>query len=299
MRPDSLPRLQRWMQAVILTPGDCEEALASEAATREIGVHDARGVILPSKTLQPNERLDIYRDMYEARLLEALSVDYPGLADLLGEELFAELLRLYIRAHPSRSYTLNDLGDNLPEFLRLVEGLPRAQFAYDLARLELAYSKIFDAAETPPLSHEAITAVPAGAWEKARLVPVAAFQLIAMRYPAQLYLEALREEKLPPPIRRKDTWLAIYRRDYAVMALSLTRPAFDVLSALAAGNSLGDAILAGKMNTPTRHRLLTTMFQSWTSEGLFQAIRTEPRPKEAVGKSATTAGSAAAQWPTE
>ena len=289
MRPDSLPRLpsiQRWMQAVILTPGDCEEALASEAATGEIPLDQACGVILPSRTLQPNERLDIYRDMYEARLIDALGVDYPGLADLLGEELFQELLRLYVRNHPSRSYTLNDLGDQLPEFLRELEGLPRAAFAYDLARLELAYSKVFDAAETPPLTQEAISAVPADAWDKACLAPVAAFQLIAMRYPAHLYLQALREETLPPPIRRKDTWLAVFRRDYSLQSLPLTRPAYEVLSALAAGSNLGDAILAGKMNTPTRHRQLTALFRTWTGEGLFQAIR-------------TTADSAAAPTPTE
>ena len=289
MRPDSLPRLpsiQRWMQAVILTPGDCEEALASEAATGEIPLDQARGVILPSRTLQPNERLDIYRDMYEARLIDALGVDYPGLADLLGEELFQELLRLYVRNHPSRSYTLNDLGDHLPEFLRELEGLPRAAFAYDLARLELAYSKVFDAAETPPLTQEAISTVPADAWDKACLAPVAAFQLIAMRYPAHLYLQALREETLPPPIRRKDTWLAVFRRDYSLQSLPLTRPAYDVLSALAAGSNLGDAILAGKMNTPTRHRQLTALFRTWTGEGLFQTIR-------------TTADSAAAPTPTE
>jgi hypothetical protein len=263
MRPEAtdagLRNTQRWMQRAIIGPVPP-------------GAGQSRKMVLPSRSLNPQQRVGIYRGMYEARLLEALEVDYPGLLAFLGQEQFQQLMSSYIRSHPSRSYTLNRLGDALPGFLEEYEGLPRAGFVRDLARLELTYTEVFDEAQTGPLTKKAVAKVHAGAWEKARLKPIAAFRLIAMRYPAQLFLRALREERKPPPIRRKHTWLVVYRRDYACMVLELTKPAYVMLSALAAGKTLGDAILAGRMNTPARHVLLTEWFREWTAEGLFQAV---------------------------
>jgi len=267
-----LVRTQRWMQAAIMTPGDCESAVAAEAVAAEVPAAQATGMILPSKTMEPLERLDIYRGMYEARLSEALEVDYPGLADFLGEHRFAELASLYIGENPSRTYTLNRLGDNLPGFIPDVEGLPREKFVQDLARLEHAQSIVFDAEETPALTQQQIAAVPEESWPDARLTPIAAFHLIELRYPAHLYLRAMRDNKPRPPIRRKQTYLVIHRRDYALMSMELTKQGYAVLISLASGATLGEAILAHKMHTPARHKQLFTMFQQWMSEGLFQSV---------------------------
>jgi hypothetical protein len=82
--------------------------------------------------------------MYEIRLVEALRVDYPGLERFLGEETFDELARMYVRAHPSESYTLNRLGDRLPGFVEQVEGLRQPRFVRALAELELVETVVFD-----------------------------------------------------------------------------------------------------------------------------------------------------------
>lgn len=116
--------LQQWMQASVMAEEPPTEA---EAAAR----------IRPSATLTPVERLGIYRGMYEARLIDALKVDDPGLLHYLGEAMFDELASLYVGANPSRSYSLNRLGDRLPGFLAEVDGLRRPAFVADLARLEL------------------------------------------------------------------------------------------------------------------------------------------------------------------
>src|ERR1700720_1852744 len=147
-----LERVQRWMQACILEQGTTEEALLSDDAQAQIPAEAARAVVLPSKTLSALERLSIYRDMYLPRIEEALAIDYPALKHFLGAEEFKRLVARYADAYPSRSYTLNRLGDHLPEFVATVNDLPKKEFCVDLARLEYALTMVFDAIETPPLT---------------------------------------------------------------------------------------------------------------------------------------------------
>jgi len=214
-----LAATQRWLQAVITAPGEDAEALRSPEAARQIPPGRALEAVKPSWSLTALERLGIYRGMYEARMREALEVDYPLLAGFLGPELWEQLISLYIRQYPSRSYTLNRLGDYLPLFLNELEGLPRPRFAADLARYEFAVSSVFDAPEDHAITPEDAARVPEDAWEDARLVPIRAFRLEAFHYPVSRYAEAVREDPRVRPPRPQKTWLVIFRRDYTPLSL--------------------------------------------------------------------------------
>lgn len=280
-RPDRLERLQRWMQAFIVHPGTEEEAL-THAAKGGIAVEQISEVVLPSRTLTSVERVGVYRGMYLLRLAEALEADYPGVHHFLGDEGFTELVRGYVHVYPSRSYSLNRLGDHLPEYVRSAPALPRREFLHDLARLELAVTEVFDAPETPALTAEQIAAVPSEAWERARLSPIAAFRLLALGYPVSDYLTSVREEdhQRHPQARRKDTWVAVFRRDYACLRLDLTRPAYELLGSLASGTPLGEAVAAaarrGKRRgtlKPLKEDELFRWFRDWVSGGIFQSVQ--------------------------
>jgi hypothetical protein len=275
-----LDRLQRWMQAVVVDPGTPDDAVRARAAAREVRGERVADVILPSRTLTAVERVGIYHGMYLLRMEEALATDYPGLKHLLGPRAFFALVRAYVQAHPSRHFSLNRLGDHLPEYLPRAPGLPRRAFSHDLARLELALSRVFDAPQTPPLTPEAIAAVPPESWENVRLVPVAALALLAFRYPVGAYLDSVTEEHghTHPPLRREDTWAVVYRRDYSVWRKDLSRGAHLLLSELIAGRTVGEAVasalrLRGRAR-PTEPDLFR-LFREWTAGGLFQAVRVE------------------------
>jgi hypothetical protein len=259
-------------EVVVHLDGDAEAGAAQPPATELVPRVD--DVILPSATLGPVERVGIYHGMYMLRMVDALAADYPGLQHFLGDERFRELVREYVRVHPSRSYTLNRLGDHLPEFVRTQAKLPRAAFCVDLARLELAMTEAFDAEETPPLSGEEIASVPAEAWAAARLRPVASLRLLALRYPAAAWLDTLRDETHEhPPLRRRDTFVLVYRRDYQVYRQELSRDAHELLAALSAGRPLGEAVEA---LLAARRRLdadqLFRFFRQWVGAGLFRAV---------------------------
>src|SRR5437899_605765 len=261
----SLAPLQEWMQGVVTHHGDVHEA-AEEAS---IGVET---VILPSATLQPIQRVAIYHGMYMLRMIEALTVDYGALAHILGEEKFEELVRAYVLRFPSRSYTLNRLGDSLPEFIATSK-MRRRIFLRDLASLELAMTQVFDEAEAEPLPGDAISSIAPEQIADARIVPIPALRLVAADYEVNEAFQSWREERAIKP-RRQKTWIAVHRRDYGVFRMPLTREAFTFLGSLMAKETIGTAIATfqSRFRRLPEQDELFNWFRDWSAEGLFAAI---------------------------
>jgi hypothetical protein len=287
-----LDRMQRWFQGIVVHPGTEDEAVASPEARAEVPPGRLAEVILPSSSLTPVERLGIYHGMYPLRMVEAMASDYPALQHHLGEPAFARLVMDYVQVHPSRSYSLNVLGRRFPEFLEGRTGLARREFCVELARLELAVAQCFDAEQQPPLSQAQIAAVPPEAWERARFTTVPAFRLLAFRYPVNAYLQSVRDEKHDHPAARlKAEYVAVYRRDYAIFRLPMSREAHDLLQDLAAGTALGVAVAAAmersrrkgasgargsRRPTPrlTEDQLFK-WFRDWMGGGVFASVSLE------------------------
>ncbi len=267
--PD-LRALERWMQTVIVHPGTVEEAVRSRGATRHVSLREAERAVLPSKTLGPLERLAIYQGMYPLRMHDALAADYPGLKAFLGDHLFEHFTADYVAKHPSRSYTLNRLGDRVPEFLKTWHH-PKRAFLSDLARLELAITQTFDAVEDG--------AAPAGPpahvdadWENRRFGISPTLRLLSFRHAAGRAFDALRRRKRFST-HAKASWAAVHRRRFVVHRLDLTRAEFHLLSALAAGAPLGKALrlAARKAGRPLSSAAVRKAFRIWTAEGILRA----------------------------
>jgi hypothetical protein len=271
-RPE-LARLQHWMQEVVVHPGTVEEAIESDAAKNEIPSERLSEVVLPSHSMTSAERVDVYHGMYLMRMEEALETDYPVIRYRLGDHQFAHLVREYVQRYPSTSYTLNRLGDHLPQFFLDQPNWPEAAFLHDLARLELAMTEVFDEEESPVLGAAELEAVPSEAWEEARLRPISAFRLLAFRHAVIPNLVAFHEDRPSPSPRRRATWVALYRRDYSVLRLELSRAEYDLLKAIVDGAPLGEALATAAASKSQRQQAkVFRWFRTWISEGLFSAI---------------------------
>lgn len=240
-----LDRVQNWMYGVIANPRGVS------IASREADEH-----IRPSHSLSAAERVLIYNGMYLSRFTEALAVDYPGLKYYLGDEEFDALCARYVRKFPSTSYTLNRLGDSLPEFL--------TGFERDLARLELAMTVVFDEEETPSAD---LTQMPAERADQMRLVPIKAARLLVLQYNSSECFTAFREEEPMRP-RKQKTYLLVRRKDFMVYRDEITKKAHDFLRELFAGKTIGEAILSVR---PSQHALFE-WFRDWSAAGLFRSF---------------------------
>jgi hypothetical protein len=256
--------LQRFVQAVIVHPGTTRRA-AALAARRELRGLRPESALRPSRTLSAIERIGIYQGMYPLRMHDALAADFPGLKAALGDEEFRAFVRAYVRAFPSKGYTLNRLGDHVPDFLARTRRWPHRPFLRDLARLELAVTEVFDAFEPEPVAKRR----PVEAGSRTTFRPAATLRLLKLGHPAGAYLDdvrAGRSPRRPPPPR--PSYLVLWRRGFEVRRLDLSPGAFTLTGRLAAGRPLGEALAA----VSPRHRrelsehALARLFRSLVAE---------------------------------
>ena len=279
--PRGLPNsaVQAWMQAAIVHPGGVEPALASPEAGRLVPPGQASKVIRARGGLTAVERLEIYAAQYPLRMAEALRSDYPALAGLLGARRFERLAADYIAANPSRSFTLARLGDRLPSFMA-GWGSPRSRgLRTDVARLERAGTRVFDAEETSAAGLSALDFVAPPGWAGLRLRPAAAFELLAVRPGAVEALDALLEgAAVPRSAGRGKVRVAYYRQGFDVRRRTLDPFAGRLLEALVSGAPLGEAITraaARCVERPTPGEVSGSLLE-WFRLGIFAGVEAGP-----------------------
>jgi hypothetical protein len=282
-----LASLQREMAAAVMQPLTKDENMRATASDGRQMTEVASSFIAPNSRLTAFERLEIYNRQYWYRILGALAEDFPALRALIGAQRFDVLSIAYLTEHPSRSFTLRNLGSKLPEWLIVHPEYAgrRHRLAVDLARMEWAFVEAFDAPERDPLTQRQIAALQGDS--KLTLQPC--LQLVALSYPADdLVLELHQREKRQtseagvaheddsaaaaiPSLRPRPTWLAVHRVDLSVYYRRIAREEFQTLIALRDGSALGEALEAGfsgsRIPDGQRPEHVQQWFGSWAELG--------------------------------
>ena len=237
---------QLWFAGAVMTGDALEEA-------------DHR--LTAGPRLTPRERLDVYRHGYAARLVECLADDYPVLKSALGDEAFDALCRRYIARHPSEAPNLNAYGRHMAD---VCDG-----FAADLARLEWAMVEVIHEPSRPPMTMGSLAAMPGDSWGSAHLVASPALRMLALRYPANDYFQAVRDGHAPGLPAPQPSATVVYRSGMTVWRMGLTPPMHRVLAALVGGEPLEAALSLAEGELPEQ---VTAWFREWVSSGLFVAV---------------------------
>ena len=282
-----LDQVQRWMMSVITHPDGVASGIESDAAQRELSVSpdQIEQVITRSRRCTSLERLQVYGNAYHARLIECLQDEFPALRHALGEDTFEAFAFDYLQHSPSQTYTLTQLGKNFPQFLRETRPAdvpPEStwpEFLVDLATLERTYSEVFDAPgpeRLKPLGGEDLRAIPVERWPDARLIPVECLRLLELRFPVHEYASSVRRGEqvaVPSPC---PSYLAVSRENFLVRRRPLTHTAFQLLSSLTTGRTIGEAIEDCAEHDHADIEALTTnlhaWFEDWAQAGFFRAV---------------------------
>lgn len=276
--PFDLPTLQSWMQSLML---DAESA-QSDGATR------VDEVITASRQQTSRQRLDVYCNAYQARLLECLREEFATLCQFLEQDIFDSLAVAYLQAHPSSSYTLADLGAKFPGFLRDFaerheEAFEGTRFLIDLATLERVYAEVFDGPGIEGLAlitPDSLQKIDPSAWQDTSFEPAPCLRLLEFAYPVHEFVTACRRGTEPPIPDPHPTWLAVTRRQYVVRRVSLTEPQFRLLTLLSQAVPLGsalDEVAQTCTDLDAFARDVRSWFQDWTAAGFFLSIRSPTR----------------------
>ena len=278
--PMDLRNLQREMAAAVMQPLTRDEKMRSHTADGRSMTEVAESFIAPNSRLSPFERLEIYNRQYWFRVLGALAEDFVALRAVVGPRRFETISVAYLTAHPSRSFTLRNLGSHLPEWLAAHPQLAgrRHRLALDVARIEWAFVESFDSAQREPLTVEQIATLDGDS----RLALQPHLQLIALSFPADnLVLDLHKQQKRQtseagvehedraeqplelPQLPPRANWLAAHRVDLSVYYRRLEREEFQMLAAIRQGLTLALAIEAGFAGSRIPAKRQAQKVQSW------------------------------------
>ena len=204
------------------------------------------GLAVPEGLTDPQgrpagRRFSVYRNNVAVGLTDALRNYFPVVHALVGEEFFAAMAGVFLRAHPPASPVLITYGAELPGFLAVFPPVAHLGYLPDIARLELAIRDAYHAADAAPVAADTFAAMAPGALASARIRFAPAVRLIRSAWPIHAIWSANRRGTAPPAARVAEDVLVV-------------RPAFDpeprllpagsaaFLSALIAGATLADAL---------------------------------------------------------
>ena len=236
--------------------------------------------------LGPAGRLDVYAQMYWARLVDVLHDDFPRVAAILGADRFTALACAYLSRHPSTHPSVRWLGADFADFLvghGPVEGLP---FLADLARLEWTRLAVFDAADLAPLRVEELRAVPPSAWPRLTFHPIPALRVLHLGWPAHELWAAADPTAAATAVRPAQTVLRVWRDGFDVYQTRVNTVEHVALKQLLTGAPFAaicgrlEAVLPPAGAAPEA----AALFLRWVEDGMLAPLSDRRARRAPSGK---------------
>jgi hypothetical protein len=187
-------------------------------------------------------RVGIYRGNLHAHWTRALASAYPVLRQLVGDEFFDALARVYGREHPAVDPDLNRFGAALPDFL--AGFTPAADHPYlpDVARLEWCVHEAWFAPDADA-APAAFTGLAPDAFEAARAVLHPSLRLHASPWATVALWRAHQADgpDFPDDIQAQ-THALVLRPRFDVEVEVIGEAEFAALACLARGDTFGAAL---------------------------------------------------------
>lgn len=246
---------------------------------------DARP-LAPGWDARFGEGLEIYRNAYRARLVDALAETFPRTRQWLGEEMFAAAAAHHLIVHPPRQWTLDLAGDGLAETLT---GLfPGDGEVPELAWLEWAMHCAYCARDSQPLDAAGFAAATAhfgeADWAGLRLGFTDALHIGEMAFDCPALWQALRREDPPEAAARLPEAMAclVWREELTPVFVLVSQAEADGLRAMHQGGSFGALCesLAASMPPAEAAGLAGGMLAHWLGLGLVAAVSAGSGPGE-------------------
>jgi Putative DNA-binding domain len=222
--------------------------------------------------------LDVYRDGYALRLIEALTSDFPGLMAMAGPADFDHMARAYIADHPSRHPSIRWYGKDVADFLSATAPYNRTPAASEMARFEWALGEAFDSPDATAVTADALMALPPEAWQTLSFTPLPSLRRLTLEFDVPQAWQR-REEVEPGDLEveraaRPVRW-AIWRPELTSNFRSLEDDDAALLDALVDGRTFPElceavAPFTGEDQAPAR---AAGLLRAWVEGGLIAGFR--------------------------
>lgn len=179
------------------------------------------------------KRFAVYRNNVHVGLVAVLAAKYPVCRQLVGEEFFTAMARVYVAGHKPSSPVMIHYAADFSAFIGGFAGARSVPYLADVAALEQAWSVAYNAADETPATLEEIVAIDHEALPNLALKPHPAVGLLRSDHPIG------------------SIWAAHQTKGVSVRpgaeAVLVTRPAADVRVTVIPGAdaTFADALLQG------------------------------------------------------
>lgn len=156
--PENLLELQEWFGAMISQPIQPTNQFSDTTPFGTNPEEEAKRFILPSPTLKPHKRLELYHQQYWWRILKSLEENFPMVVRLLGKGIFTTQFAIpYLTANPPSHWALCKLGSTFPQwieknYVELDQELILQSALIDWSSQEAFGSKVLPSLTSPSLS---------------------------------------------------------------------------------------------------------------------------------------------------
>ena len=202
-----------------------------------------QGLVSP-RGLPDAKRFAVYRNNVHVSLVGALAARFPVTRQVVGEEFFSGMARLYVGEHKPETPVLLHYGESFPDFI--ASSPPAAGIAYlpDLARLEAAWTQSYNAAETKALTPSELSRIAPEHLVDLPLRAASATRLVSSAWPIGSIWSAHQRTPFVPPAQTGAEAVLLTRPDAEVRLTVIPPDAAAFLAELVAGSTLGAAMEA-------------------------------------------------------
>lgn len=153
--PHLLKREQQWFASIIGRPIDEDSRMNPISPSGQSMELEAAEHIVPSPTLRPAQRIQIYNQQYWWRLLDTLHDTFPVLTRLFGYYDFNRSIGIpYVVKYPPNHWSLNCLGDRLAQWIEEEYHANDKALVLNAAQIDWAFNQSFVTNQLPQLSAE-------------------------------------------------------------------------------------------------------------------------------------------------
>lgn len=187
------------------------------------------------------KRFAVYRNNVHVGLVGALRSKFPIVARLVGEEFFTAMARVFVGIDKPASPLLVEYGGHFPDFIAGFEPARMVPYLAEIARLEIAWTEAYHAADCPPLTIADVGAVAPADVLSLSFTPHPAAHLVVSDYPVGSIWSANQSAEVAPVKARGPEAVLITRPDVNVTLRVIAAADQMFCSELLHGSSVGDA----------------------------------------------------------
>ncbi len=277
--PEKLKKTQKWFASILVNAIDEDSRMNPISPSGDSMEEEAFDYIVPSPTLRPAQRIQIYNQQYWWRLLHVMHDATPLLVRLFGYHDFNQAIgKPYLLAYPPNTWTLNALCDRLPQWIKDEYKADDKLLVLDAAKIDIALNDAFYAKHYPTIIAQTVGGdMSQVLTQKMHLQPhVFLFEL---RYDLFSFRKEMLKEEVehwmnhdfPKMIQDRTYYFVLYRNSHNNLNTEeVSSSAFRLLSQIGEGITLEEACDWLETQDETLYSEASENLHLWFQEWTFR-----------------------------